>query len=133
MTTSLPGGSSAKILVVEDQMIIAMFLTDLLDDLGFSVLGLACNGAEASRLAEQEQPDVAMVDISLAAERDGVEIARDLVDRFGTKIIFMSGHDGVAEWPEVMALSPVAVLNKPCLPAQIEAALHQAVSTAVSV
>ena len=113
-----------NILIVEDQMVFALFLDDLLDDLGYRVSGIARNGREAESLALAERPGIAMVDVSVTAERDGVHIARNLVEKYGTRIIFMSGHGDVAEWPEVMALRPVAVLSKPCPPAQIEAALR---------
>ncbi len=113
-------------------MVIAYFLDDLLDDLGYRVSGIARNGREAESMAKEERPTIAMVDVSVAAARDGVEIARDLVEKYGTRIIFMSGHDDVADWPEVKALRPVAVLGKPCLPAHIEAALRAADAPAAS-
>lgn len=124
MTQASKTSVTTNILIVEDQMVIALFLDDLLDDLGYRVSGIARNGREAESLALAEHPGIAMVDVSVTAARDGVDIARDLVEKYGTKIIFMSGHDDVAEWPEVMALCPVAVLSKPCLPARIEAALR---------
>ena len=123
---------NADILIVEDQMVIALFLEDLLDDLGFGVLGIARNSAEAERLSEAGRPRVAMVDVSVTAARDGVDIARHLVENYGTKIIFMSGYDDVEGLPEVAALCPVAVLTKPCMPAQIEAALRSAVASSAT-
>lgn len=132
MTQTRESGAATSVLIVEDQMIMACFLEELLDDLGYRVLGIARNGREAESLAAADLPQIAMVDVSLTAARDGVEIASNLVEKFGTKIIFMTGHDNVAEWPEVAALGPVAVLGKPCLPNQIEAALSTAVASGAS-
>lgn len=132
MPETRESGGATSVLIVEDQVVMAYFLEDLLDDLGYRVLGIARNAREAESLAAADFPQIAMVDVSLTAARDGVEIASNLVKKFGTKIIFMTGHDDVAEWPDVAALCPVAVLSKPCLPNQIEAALSTAVASGAS-
>ena len=132
MDQAAAAGEATKVLVVEDETIVAMFLVDVVEDTGFTVVGPAGNGADALRLAEGERPGIAIVDISIAAARDGVEIAAELARRYGTALIFISGHGHIGELPEVQELAPVAVLRKPCLPNQIESALRQAAGVRTS-
>lgn len=128
MEDATAAGVGKRVLVVEDETLVALFLVDLIEDLGFAVLGPARDGAEAIELGEVHRPEIAIVDISVAAERDGLEIGAELVSRYGVGLIFISGHRDVAEMPEVQALAPVAVLKKPCLPNQIAEALMRAAS-----
>lgn len=120
------GDAAMRVLVVEDEAVVAFFLADLVEDLGFRVLGPAGDADEALALAGREPPEIAIVDISVADEEDGVEIGAELARRYGTSLVFLSGHGDVADRDDVQALSPVAVLRKPCLPNQIEAALRHA-------
>jgi DNA-binding NarL/FixJ family response regulator len=117
---------NAKVLIVEDELLVGMYLVDILEDTGFSAVGPAVNAAQAFKLAESERPEIAIVDISVAGACDGVDIGGELARRFGIALIFTSGHGDVAERPEVRELAPVAVLRKPCLPHQIEEALMRA-------
>lgn len=126
MTQPGAADGGAKVLIVEDETIVAFFLVDLIEDLGFTVIGPAGHGEEALALAERERPDIAVVDVSLAADHDGVEVGAELARRFGTQLVFMSGHGDVADRPDVQRLAPSAVLRKPCLPNQIEEALRLA-------
>ena len=126
MAQAALAGDAAKVLVVEDETLVAMFLVDLVEDFGFAVVGPAGDGLEALRLAENERPQIAIVDVSVAAAQDGLEIGAELSRRYGTRLILISGHGHIAELPEVKELRPVAVLKKPCLPSQIEEALMRA-------
>jgi DNA-binding NarL/FixJ family response regulator len=102
-----------------------MLLLDLVADTGFTAVGAAATAHEALALAEAEQPDIAIVDVNLRGARDGIGLGPELA-RLGISIIFTSGHSDIGDRPEVKALNPVAVLPKPCPPAQVMEALRNA-------
>ena len=79
-----------RILVVEDEMMIAMMLEDMLSEMGHEVVGVAPNLKIALVLAAQEQFDVAILDINLAGERS-FPVARLLRER-GLPFLFATGY-----------------------------------------
>ena len=123
-----PGVPSGSVLIVEDEALVAMFLADLVEDLGRTVIGPAASREAALRAAAAHPPAVAIVDVNLGQADDGIALARELRDTHGTAIIFLSGHGDLAANESVLAVRPVAVLQKPCPPHDLEAALRAAES-----
>lgn len=119
-------GGPVRVLIVEDEALVSMMLADLVEDAGFVVAGEATKGDQALQLAAEGRPDIAIVDVSLHGRREGVEVGAELARRYGMGLIFISGHGDVGDWPEVQALAPAAVLQKPCLPTQVITALKRA-------
>lgn len=126
MVADEASGSPLRVLIVEDETLVSLMLCDIVEDAGFSVVGPAMTGEEALQLAEAERPAIAIVDITLHGHREGVAVGAELARRHGLELVFVSGHGGVADWPEVRALAPAAVLQKPCLPRQVIQALKTA-------
>jgi CheY-like chemotaxis protein len=88
-------GHVARILVVEDEPLIAMLLADWLKDLGCETLGPAHSVAEALTLINSAAPDAAIIDVSLKNEQ-GYPVADALRTR-GIPFVFATGHgDAVA-------------------------------------
>lgn len=103
------GMAGKRILVVEDEMIVAMLIEDILADAGATVVGPAARVARAlDLLAEQDQLDGALLDVNLAGEIT-TPIAQVLRDR-GIPFAFATGY-GVAGVPEGFAGQPL--LQKP--------------------
>jgi CheY-like chemotaxis protein len=84
-----------KILLVEDEAIIAMSLRGELSRAGYTVCGTVASGEEAIAFIEQELPELILMDINLAGNLDGLETAKRICDRHKTPIIFMSGYDEI--------------------------------------
>jgi DNA-binding NarL/FixJ family response regulator len=105
---------------------VSLFFSDLVEEYGFDVLGPASSVAAARRLVAEKRPDIALVDVSLASSEDGVDLAIDLSASHDIAIIFLSGHSNIAASPDVQRARPVAVLQKPCFPDMLEAALREA-------
>lgn len=84
-----------KILIVEDEAIIAMTLRAELLRAGYNVCGVLSSGEEAIAFVKQELPDLILMDIHLAGDLDGLETARLINDSCKTFIIFMSGYDNI--------------------------------------
>jgi two-component system, response regulator PdtaR len=80
------------ILIVADEVFVALTLQVALERAGHQVVGPAFSAGEALQLAEAEPPDIALVDIDLRSEIDGIEVARLLRDRHGTTSLFLTGQ-----------------------------------------
>lgn len=86
------GDASLRILVVEDEVLIALELECLLEDLGHVSVGVAGCSAEAIALGRRTAPDVALVDIHLVDGPTGVEVARQLSADPRTTVVFMTAN-----------------------------------------
>lgn len=103
-----------RVLVVEDNALIAMELCDELADAGYEVLGPAANSTAAYKLIDASQPDVAFIDLDLTDGLTGPDIAARLRDQDDCFIVLASGD---AQRDEDLAHSCDAVLPKPYMPA----------------
>ena len=81
-----------KILIVEDESLIAKQLQILLQKSGYSVIGITENGREAVRLARTVAPDGILMDVNISGEMDGIETALEIRKYVKTKILFISGY-----------------------------------------
>jgi DNA-binding response OmpR family regulator len=97
------------LLIVEDQILLAIGLQHELEDAGYRVLDLAIRHQEALGFAREIRPDLALVNIDLAAGDDGVALARDL-KALGIPVLFISGQGDLARLAKAVA---VASLSKP--------------------
>lgn len=83
-----------KILIVEDEAMLALSMDDALTAVGHIVVGLARDPATAFRIARDSRPDLALVDLTLARQTSGADVARHLLKRHGVPAIFVSGSPG---------------------------------------
>ena len=115
-----------KVLIVDDEILIAMFLQDVVEDAGFEICGIAASLDEARTTSASAKPDIAIVDMNLRGSGSGLDVGRHLVETYGTAVIFITGEGDLAGRSEMGSINPVAVLQKPCLPNAIERALQSA-------
>lgn len=115
--------STGKILIVEDEFLVAMQLEDILADGGHAVIGTCPDMASLGRLGEA--PDVALVDLNLRDGLTGPAIARDLAGRFGSHVIYVTANPGQIDLP---ASTAVGFVQKPFTRHAILAAISYALS-----
>lgn len=89
----MSGGDGLRILVVEDEALIALELQCLLEDLGYVIAGVAASSAEAIELGRATSPDIALVDIHLIDGPTGIEVARILSLDPRISVVFMTAND----------------------------------------
>ena len=82
-----------RVLIVEDEAIVAMSLSRTLPRLGYEVCGVIASGEEVLDRIDVVQPDLLLMDIHLLGNLDGVETAEKIRQRYSTPIVFMSGYD----------------------------------------
>ncbi|GGF60833.1 response regulator [Azorhizobium oxalatiphilum] len=119
------GRSAKRILIVEDEFLVALGLQDNLEALGYDVVGPAGTLGDAMRLAERAQMDAAILDVNLHG--DVVFSAADILADRGIPLIFCSGHVAPQSFPERFhgALS----VPKPYTIVGIDAALREVFET----
>jgi DNA-binding response OmpR family regulator len=93
------GLRARQILIVEDDQIIASDLANMLIEQGLIVQGPVAEGIAALKLADDDPPAVAIIDLNLAGQINGLTVARHLVEKFGVRVVFVSGQisDAVRE------------------------------------
>lgn len=90
MTQSM--NSNKKILIVEDDMIISLVVENMVKELGYSVVGKAVSGEEAIKIAQEEQPDILLMDIRLKGDMDGIDTVAKIKESIDPKVIYLTGN-----------------------------------------
>lgn len=111
------------ILIVEDEVLIAMDVEQSVEDAGHSVVKIATTAASAVKAAEDHRPDVVLMDLRLADGSSGADAAREILQRFGIRSIFISGNLDSVTRARLGGLEPVAMLSKPFGSDELVAAL----------
>jgi CheY-like chemotaxis protein len=110
-----------RVLIVEDEFLIAQLLEDVVRDYGHETIGPVSTVEQA--LAYAPRADIALVDLGLADGNSGQLLARRLIDRFGIDVIFVTGDPGPVQQGFDGAL---AVVRKPFRDEEITDALAKA-------
>jgi len=102
-----------KILVVEDQTIVALNIKNRLKNLGYAVPSAVGSGKEAIREAELTNVDIVLMDIMLKGDMDGIEAARIIKSRFGIPIIYLSACTDFETLERAKLTDPEGYISKP--------------------
>ena len=119
--------SAVRILIVEDEPLIAEDLRAHLEELGYEVCAVCDNALEAMGEVAAQRPDLLLLDINLGEGADGVQLAEKVKAKHATPFIFVTSHSDKATLERVKPLQPAGFIIKPFdendLRAQIELAL----------
>jgi CheY-like chemotaxis protein len=115
-----------KVLIVEDAIIIAEDLAASVEELGYEMVGIADNAPEAFEIIESRKPDVALLDINLGTEIDGLDIAKKLNEEYHLPFIFITAFSSKQTQEKIENLNPKGYLVKPFENEELEAALVKA-------
>ncbi|TKD51373.1 response regulator [Sphingomonas baiyangensis] len=114
----------ARVLVIEDEPIIAMDLETIVRDLGHDVTGVAVTRDEAVALALEDRPGLVLADIQLADDSSGIDAVKDILAEFNVPVIFITAFPErllTGERPE-----PTFLITKPFQRSTVKAAISQA-------
>jgi two-component system, response regulator PdtaR len=121
--------TKAKVLVVEDQNIVALNIRNKLKNLGYIVPGTAATGEEAIKKAELTNADLVLMDIMLKGEMDGIEAARAIKEKLGIPILYLTAYTDDETLERAKTTEPAGYISKPFkeedLHSNIEMALHK--------
>jgi CheY-like chemotaxis protein len=111
--TADTSAARTRILIVEDEAIVACDLQSRLESFGYEVVGIAVSGEQAMRLAEESSPDLVLMDIQLRGRSDGIQVAEQLRAANRAGIIFLSAHSTEEMLKRAKLTEPLAYLLKP--------------------
>lgn len=125
-------GRPLRVLIVEDESVLAMQLEDMVQALGHLVVGTVASFNDAVNRAETERPDVALMDINLRHGGNGIDAALVLRKCFRVPSIFVSAYLSSPETRErAQAAEPLGFVPKPYTQSDIGAALKLAADRAL--
>ena len=102
-----------RILLVEDDNIIAKVEDWRLKNLGYTVCGRAVTGAEAMELVVKEKPDLVLMDINIRGDVDGIETAKMIKDGFKIPVVYVTSHSDGPTLERAKATHPDGFIVKP--------------------
>lgn len=105
--------TQAKIMIVEDDGIVLLFVQKLIQQLGYTVVATATSGEEAVQKAESTQPDLVIMDIRLDGAMDGIAAAKEIGSRWQIPVVFVTGHGDADTRRQGEAANPAGYLIKP--------------------
>ena len=120
--------SNLKVLIVEDDPMIAESLQDILELLNHHVVGIADNADTAIEMCNEHDPELALLDIQIAGDIDGIELAELLTDQFDFPIIFSSAFADERTLARAKKRKSFGYLVKPYGAKDVNAAIEVAMS-----
>ncbi|MBN2613449.1 MAG: response regulator [Bacteroidales bacterium] len=105
--------SRIKILIVEDELIIAEDMKGMLLELDYEVTGVACDTKEAMEMLSLDMPDIALIDIKLRRGDDGISLGKTVKEKYSIPIIFITSHSDKSTVEKAKQVKPEGYIVKP--------------------
>lgn len=103
----------AKILIVEDEVIIGLDIQKKLTDMGYVVSGIADTGDSAIKMIRNDQPDIVLMDIVIKNDKDGIETAEEILNQFNIPVIFLTAYSDEETIQRAKISEPYGYIIKP--------------------
>jgi two-component system, response regulator PdtaR len=120
-----------NILVVEDEAIVAMALTDKLEAEGYQIVGIANNGLKAIELFEQNQVDLLLCDINIKGDFDGIETVTRMIAIKPIPVIYLTAFSDIETVERAKKTFPAAYVTKPYNIINLRIAIEMAINNFV--
>jgi two-component system, response regulator PdtaR len=114
-----------RVMVVEDEALIAEAFVIMLEDMEMEVCGVAATADEAIALAAAHSPDVILMDVRLQGPKDGVDAAITIEQMVRSRVIFVTGSREPETLARIQQDDPAAVLFKPLRADQLRTTVMQ--------
>ncbi|MEZ4865778.1 MAG: response regulator [Caldilineaceae bacterium] len=105
--------TTARILIVEDEILVARDLEQQLTALGYTIVGLAASGPCALELIAREHPNLVLMDIRLQGPLDGIAVAQAIHDRYFLPVVYLTAHADCATLQRARVTEPFGYVLKP--------------------
>jgi len=105
--------NQARILVVEDEAIVAMEIEERLTAMGYTVAGSVSSGEQALNIAGEQRPELVLMDIRLQGDMDGITAAEEIRKRFHQPVIFLTAYSEDSTLERAKRAEPYGYLLKP--------------------
>ena len=121
-----------KVIIIEDELIIAEDIKDILEQASYEVIGIAASGKEAIQLLQQELPDILLVDISIKGDMDGIQVANTIREQFHLPFIYITSYTNKSILERAKLTKPFGYIVKPYKEQDVLIAVELALSNAAS-
>lgn len=121
-------GNAIKILIVEDEMVIAANISLQLTELGYEVTGVLPRGEEAVAHLHIDKPDIVLLDIRLKGEMDGIKTAQEIQKHYNIPIIYLTANADEAHFNRAKETNPYAFISKPFKKVDLQRAIELTVN-----
>jgi two-component system, response regulator PdtaR len=112
-----------RVLIVEDEVFVAMDAEAILLGAGHHVVATAASADDAVAKAAQFAPNLVLMDIRLVGDRDGIEAALEIKARFSIPIIFVTANNDPITYARAKSAEPLTIVSKPFTPNSLLAAV----------
>jgi len=85
--------ANVRILIVEDEAIIALDIRNILSQYGYQVTGMVSSGEESIQKARELSPDLVLMDIKLKGRMDGIEAGHEILNRFNIPVVYLTAFN----------------------------------------
>lgn len=102
-----------RIMVVEDEGVTAMMISSSLVNMGYSVIAAEFSGEDAVKKAEEDSPDLILMDIVLDGEMDGIEAAGEIQSRLRIPVVYLTSHSSGEMMKRIKKSEPFGHIIKP--------------------
>ena len=116
-----------RIMIVEDESIVAMGMKHKLEDLGYRVVGVEATGNGAVETALRTEPDLILMDIVLKGDMDGIEAAQKIHCRLDTPIIYITAYSDEEVLRRARITEPYGYILKPFKKSEVNANIQMAI------
>ena len=114
----------ARVLVVEDERVVALHLRQQLGRLGYSVPAMCTEGTQALNTIREIRPDVVLMDIHIEGDLDGIETASRIPDELRIPVIYLSAYSEEATLERARSTKPYGYLLKPFSERELHSAIQ---------
>jgi PAS domain S-box-containing protein len=114
----------AKILIVEDEVIIALDIKSKVENCGYRVVGIVNSGQQALEKIEQQKPDLVLMDILIFGNMDGIETAMRIRKEYRIPVVYVTAHADDQTLKRAMAAEPFGYVCKPLKDRELLGALE---------
>lgn len=119
-------GENKRILVVEDEAIVATDIRRILDGLGYNVVGTASSGKAAIEAAQKNKPDLVLMDIVLKGEMDGIEAAEQIHSELNIPVVYLTAYADDEILKRAKVTEPFGYIVKPFEDSQLKSVIEMA-------
>src|SRR5436309_436948 len=118
--------STASVIIVEDEGVVALDLKRRLERMGYSVAAQASGGREAVEKVRETAPDLVLMDISLGEDLDGIEAGEIIRGRLHVPVVYLTAHSDRATLERAKATEPQGYVLKPFRDRELQIAIEMA-------
>jgi len=113
-----------KVLIVEDERVVAKDLALTIESMGYEVVGNVASHDEALAVCAKQLPDIVLMDIRIKGSIDGIDTAAELLQLYGLHVIYLTAHADVASIDRAKRTRPHAYLLKPVKAGELQGAIE---------